>query len=48
MNRWFAGIILVAACVAGGTTTLVAHAQPVMTPSPMVSASPTPVSTMQP
>jgi hypothetical protein len=47
MNRWFVGIILAGACVAGATATL-AGAQPVPPPSPMVSASPTPVTTMQP
>ena len=48
MNRWFAGLILVAALVGGAGTTLVAAAQPVMTPSPMTSATPTPETTMQP
>ncbi|MBV9718869.1 MAG: hypothetical protein JOZ77_06095 [Candidatus Eremiobacteraeota bacterium] len=50
MNRWFAGIVFLGACIAGATTTLVAGAQPVPPPtvSPMVSSSPTPMVTMQP
>ena len=47
MNRWFAGLVLVGACIAGATT-LAAEAQPVPTMSPMVSPSPTPVTTMRP
>jgi hypothetical protein len=51
MNRWFIGLVLAGVSLAG-TGTLIAQAQPMATPSPavspMVSASPTPVSTMQP
>jgi hypothetical protein len=47
MNRWFVGIILAGAFVAGATT-LVATAQPYPSPSPMASTSPTPMATMQP
>jgi len=52
MNRWFAGIVLTGAMIAGAATTLAAGAQTVMTPSPMVSPmvspTPTPEATMQP
>lgn len=51
MNRWFIGIALVGLSLAGAGT-LIAQAQPMGTPSPMVSpvvsASPTPVTTMRP
>jgi hypothetical protein len=47
MNRWFAGLILAGACIAGASS-LVAQAQPVPTMSPMVSPSPTPMTTMKP
>jgi len=46
MNRWFVAIVLAGACIAGARG--LAGAQPVPTPSPMVSASATPVTTMQP
>jgi len=46
MNRWFVAIILAAAGIAGVHS--LAAAQPVPTPSPMVSASATPIATMQP
>lgn len=52
MNRWFIGVILAGACIAGAATTLAANAQPVMSPSPMMSPmtspSPTPANTMRP
>ncbi len=47
MNRWFVGLILAGACIAG-VTTVAATAQPAPTMSPMVSPSPTPAMTMQP
>jgi hypothetical protein len=47
MNRWFAAIIFAGACIAGAMT-LGANAQPVPTPSPMTSASATPMTTMHP
>jgi hypothetical protein len=47
MNRWFVGIVLIGAWIAGATA-LAAHAQPVPTMSPMVSPSPTPMTTMKP
>ncbi len=47
MNRWFLGLVLAGAFIAGGTS-LAATAQPVPTTSPMASASPTPMTTMQP
>lgn len=46
MKRWFVGIILAGACVAGATS-LAATAQTVQ-PAPSSSPSPTPMSTMQP
>ncbi|MFZ0031552.1 MAG: hypothetical protein WAK84_06740 [Candidatus Cybelea sp.] len=48
MNRWFVGIVLAGACLAGGTIFVASAAQPMPSPSPMTSASPTPASTMQP
>ncbi len=52
MNRWFIGLVLAGACVAGAGTALAANAQPVMSPSPMMSPmtspSPTPADTMRP
>jgi len=50
MKRWFVGIILAGACIAGATS-LAATAQttqPAPSGSPMASASPTPMSTMHP
>ncbi|MBV9233634.1 MAG: hypothetical protein JO030_06290 [Candidatus Eremiobacteraeota bacterium] len=48
MNRWFFGLMLAGAMIAGATSLAATAAQPVPTTSPMASASPTPMTTMRP